>query len=459
MSAAEALEGGAGGALTLIPRSAVSTIVAADESDILGKIAERVAAFKPDISTPKGRAEIKALSAEIARGKMELLRIGKGLTEGWRKSTKAVNEECHLIEDRMDELKEKVRAPLTAWENVEKDRVAGHEAALARMQALASPDGLETSEAVMGRMNGLDAAFERDWQLDFTDRAIDVHAICRATLQKHHVAAVRREAEAEELARLRAEAEDRRRQDEERARQAREADIARQAAEKARIEAEERAAEVARAAQVAAEAERERAERETRAAEERAQRAEKERQQTLDRAERERVEAHEGCLALIRADGDEVMQIWSTMPVKLLRQKRDKLLARVKEWDWQEFEDRAIAGTAEAEQQFDRAIALREEADAAEAEHRRQDAAASAEQARQDGIRAERERQAAETAKQKVEDDRRAANKAHQTRINRDVLAALLPIITMASGDCESIGKAIVTAIARGDIPHVQIKY
>lgn len=121
-------------ALAVIPASAISVIVGADESDILGRLAQRVAAHKPDISTPKGRKEIASLAAEVASSKMGLIRLGKSLTEDWRKSTAAVNAECKVIEDRMDALKAQVRAPLTAFEEAEKARVNGHEQALARIQ-------------------------------------------------------------------------------------------------------------------------------------------------------------------------------------------------------------------------------------------------------------------------------------------------------------------------------------
>lgn len=49
--------------LAVIPATALPTILAADKDDILGKLAAKVAAFKPDISTAKGRDEIR-LAAE-----------------------------------------------------------------------------------------------------------------------------------------------------------------------------------------------------------------------------------------------------------------------------------------------------------------------------------------------------------------------------------------------------------
>ena len=36
---------------------------------------------------------------------MDLIRLGKSLTKGWREQTKAVNAECRVIEERMDALR------------------------------------------------------------------------------------------------------------------------------------------------------------------------------------------------------------------------------------------------------------------------------------------------------------------------------------------------------------------
>lgn len=118
-----------GTALAVI-RTALPTILAADQNDILGKLAAKVQAHKPDISTAKGRDAIRSLSAEVASSKVTLVKLGKSLTEDWRAKTKAVNAECNMIEERMDALKEQVRKPLTDFENAEKARVSGHERAL-----------------------------------------------------------------------------------------------------------------------------------------------------------------------------------------------------------------------------------------------------------------------------------------------------------------------------------------
>jgi predicted phage gp36 major capsid-like protein len=93
----------------------------------------------------------------------------------------------------------------------------------------------------------------------------------------------------------------------------------------------------------------------------------------------------------------------------------------------------------------------RRQAEAVEQERQRQaDAAAAARlKAQQDQERAEAEK--------------RAANKAHLARINRDAAAAIVRAIagTHSGNEAEAlaIAKAVVTAVARGEVPAVSISY
>lgn len=194
-------------ALTVIPAATLPTILAADDKDILGKLAAKLKTHKPDVSTTKGRAEIRSLANEIATSKMDLIRLGKGLTESWRNSTKAVNEECKVIEDRMDALKEQVRAPLTEFENREKTRVAAHEAALAAITEGSGYGETETIAELEQRLDHLSNYPPRDWQ-EFSARARDTLAGEMDRVAGLLAAAQKREVEAAELERLRTEEAD-----------------------------------------------------------------------------------------------------------------------------------------------------------------------------------------------------------------------------------------------------------
>lgn len=240
-------------ALTVIPATALPTILAADKDDILGKLAAKVATFKPDISTAKGRDEMRSLAYEIAKAKTSLVKIGKGLTEGWRTSTKAVNTECNTIEERMDELRDKVRGPLTAWENAEKERVAAHEIAITEIETWAFiPDG-STADQIAAHIEATShhEHLGRNWQ-EFADRAKAATARASDAMHCAHALAVKAEAEAAELARLREAEAKREAERQEQERIDREARIAAEAAEKATRDAEAKAAEEAARAIVTA---------------------------------------------------------------------------------------------------------------------------------------------------------------------------------------------------------------
>lgn len=364
-------------ALAVLPAAALPTILANDKNDILGKLAAKVAAFRPDISTAKGRDEMRSLAYEIAKAKTSLVKIGKGLTEEWRASTKAVNAECDTIEERLNELRDKVRAPLTAWENAEKDRVAAHETALAEVIAWATVPGDWAPYQIAHHLEVIASHphQSRDWQ-EFTERATAAMEAAYEATRRAHAVALKREAEAVELARLREAEAKRERERQEQERIAREARIAAEAAQKAKREAEAKAAEEAAAAERRAQAERDAA------------------------AKRERDAAD----ALARAE-------------------REKAAA----------EQRAVEAAAKAER--DRAAA----------------------------VEAERRRIEDQVAAQRKADELRAANIAHRSSINREILAAIVLAMSDAhsgtAAEAEAIGKTIVAAIANGKVPHVKVMY
>jgi colicin import membrane protein len=331
-------------------------------NDILEKIAREVRSTPTDISTKPGRDAVASLAYKVARSKTALDKMGKDLGETHYKSWKAITAERSRIEKELDDLRDEVRKPLTEWENAEKDRIAGHEAALIQVEGImifgeGEPAAWEIRERIV-RLSELPV---REWQ-EFAKRAADAMEEALSTLQEHLVIAEKREADEAELIRLRAEQV---------AREQKERDdrIAAAAAEKARVEAVQKAA---------------------REAEEVAARAERERER--------------------------------------IQQEKD-----------------------EADRRAERAEAARK-ADAAKAE---QDAKAEAAERRQlAAIDAERQRVADLAAADAAEARRRNANTAHKSKINTEVLTTLV-----ALGLDASLGKAVITAIVKGEIPHTKIEY
>jgi colicin import membrane protein len=326
---------------------------------LLESIATKARAMKPDVSTRQGRAEIASLALKVAKSKTLLDEMGKELVSDWKTRSAAVDAERRKVREFLDALKEEVRAPLTQYEQAEAARIAAHEEALADLIESPNYGAVETAADLAARLAWLRNPPPRKWE-EFAQRAADTLAAEIDRTEALHEAAVKREAEAAELARLRAEEEARRQEEAARAQAEREARIAEEAAAKAKQAAEEAAERQRAEAARKAEAERQAVERERAAAEDRARKAEEARVAAEQRAEREKAEA----------------------------------------------------------------------------------------------VAAEQRRVAAAKAAEEAEAARRAANTAHKAKINRDVLAALV-----ACGAPDDVGKAIVGAIARGEVPHVSIAY
>lgn len=277
--------------------------------DLISRIEAEVRAHVPDLSTKKGRDAIASLAHKVARSKTALDGAGKDLNADLRSKIEVVDAERRKIRDRFDALKAEARKPLDEWEAAEEARIAALRARLDRL-AHASPSE-DTSAAISALIARVEAtAIDDSWQeyLPVAAKAKDATLIrlrdMLATTQK-------REAEAAELERLRAEAlareeEDRKRHEAERAEQARLAAEKAEADRLAQIEAarQEAAAKAAQEAEARAKAEAERAateaaEREARHVRELAEA--KAREERAAQAERDRIVAERKAEADARA--------------------------------------------------------------------------------------------------------------------------------------------------------------
>ena len=263
-------------------------------------------AAQHDGSTAASRATLVSLAHKVARSKTALDDMGKTLTEEWRVRTNAVNEERRMIRERLDALKEEIRAPVTEFEQREKNRIQAHEDALLEIISLGDlPHGCGRDE-IENRLHALGDMQPRNWD-EFATKATREKERAYAVLTAALAAELARKREQAELTRLRSEAEARERKE-------REERIAAEAAEKARLESERKAQEerekAARAAEeqrkaleraqdAAAEAERARIEAEQRAAKEaaeaeaRAQREREDAERKLIAAQKEAAEREE----------------------------------------------------------------------------------------------------------------------------------------------------------------------
>lgn len=254
--------------------------------EILGKIENEVRSFKGDISTLGGRNAIASMAYKVARSKTALDDLGKQLVSDWKAKASAVDAERRTIRERLDTLKDEVRKPLTDWENANTLRIEGHEKAIQDLQALLDFGGEQPTVAqAQERLDILAARPERNWE-EFSQRGSETREFVRSRLSDLHKAAVKREAEAAELARLRAENAAREQKE-------REERIAAMAAEQARVAAETKARREAEELAARADAEHRRMEREASEAVARAERAEAQTRAAAARAEIERTAAVE----------------------------------------------------------------------------------------------------------------------------------------------------------------------
>ncbi len=411
-------------------QSSVVVFTGGGMAAVLDGIEQKVRAVATglDVSTETGRAEIRSLAFQVRKTKTALDNEGKRLTEEWRKNTSKVNEERKKGQERLDALAEEVRAPLTAFEEKEKRRVAAHEEALRELgglQVLIGPGGLLVEAPVsLLEEHLLDYSkflVGRDWE-EFHDRAMKVRREVMGSLIQRIESRKRHEAEQAELARLRAAEEERQRLEAERLQREREERLQAEAAEAARVEAERKAAE-------AAESER------RRVADE-AARVQREHEQQLAQAEADRLA--EQARVEERRRKDEEKRLADLRAAEVLRQREEQ--ARF---------------NAEREME---ALKIQAQKDLEESQKKAADAARKAsEKARKDreaALQAERDRITAERVTADLERRRREEDEANKARVRAEIVDDILACVQ----EKDFVG-AVADLIMAGKVRNVRVEY
>lgn len=221
--------------------NAVEVFTGGKLAPLLNEIEAKALDFTPDLTTAASRKEIASMAFKVSRSKTLLDGLGKALVEEWKAKAKVVDESRKTMRDALDILRDRVRQPLTEWEQAEEKRK---------------------------ERERLEAEFAQAWD--------DAHADHDLWLRQQEIE--RREAALlnKEKSRLAREAAEQREND----RLEREEQIRKQAEEKAKKDAEE-----------AARIEQERLQREKWQAEERAKKAEQDRVIAIERAKFEQERA------------------------------------------------------------------------------------------------------------------------------------------------------------------------
>lgn len=288
MPTAEVVEQPKETALAVIPEERALEVFLEGKGidELLAACEEKATAITADVSTAKGRAEIKSMAYLVTRTKTAIDAVRKALADEYKEKPKRIDANGKRIKDFLDALQERVRKPLTDWEETEKARVQGIKDRIAVLSSLANAANGTPKEVIMAAITAAEITHIDDSFGEFATDAAKEKDRVLSVLRPALLAREKYEAEQSELKRLREEAA--KREQEERDRK-----IAEAAAEKARREVEEKAAREKAEAERKAKEEREAAERRELELKLDAERAERERLQAIERAEREKQAAIE----------------------------------------------------------------------------------------------------------------------------------------------------------------------
>ena len=263
---------------------------------IIEGLKKEAAKFKGDIATAKGRKEIASFARKFSTAKTYLDSLGKTLSDEYRAKIAPINAERNKIETCCNELRDKIRKPLTDWENAEKERVARHEQNIQTINDYLNVDIEDSSRA----KELLDALKEFDVGEVFEEFELAATKAKEAVLIQLEAkfivlqSAEKEKAEAERLGKDRLAKKQKEREEKiaeeaaETARKEAEEEAAKEAEEKERKEKEER--EKLEKEKLQLQLDKEKAERETKAAEDR---AEQEKKEAAEQAEKDKQQAIE----------------------------------------------------------------------------------------------------------------------------------------------------------------------
>lgn len=370
-----------------------------------------------DLSTPSGRALIKSKAHAVSTLKSNLVDKGLSLTVGWREETKKVNAIKGELETKLDALRDATRKPVTEWEERDDNRIKGHQDAFKSVQDMMLFPAEISSGDVQFRIDMLKTLSERNWE-EFETSANAEIAKASGILNDKLATVLKAEADAKELEDLRQAAA---------IQKQKEAD-----AEAARVQAEkDKQAEADKQALI------EQTRRDTEA------RMAKDKEEAEERRKNNLIVGILSMKNLLEGASDSPSVVIAALQVTVTNTYNSTP-------DWQEYAKEAVTVRDHV---FDTlggfyTINLKKEEEAQAAKDKEiADKAAETERAR---IKAEADKEQADLEK-------REANKRHVAKINNEVKAAIIKV--SAIFDAEERAKAIVIAIAKGEIPHVQINY
>lgn len=221
------------------------------------EIEAKLGEFQPDLSTDKGRKTVGSFARQYVTTKTAIDAAGKKMNEEARARIDAVDAVRREVRERLDDMRDRARAPLTKWEEKEKERKEKIAAVLDLLSTAPVVLATDTSETIAARLAQVEAVPDEEVYAKGKDTAL-------TALRAAHERILQDEADRAELSRLRVEKEKRDREEAERLaaekqaadeRAAAERRAAEEAARKERAEQEAKEREEAAALRAAAEAE------------------------------------------------------------------------------------------------------------------------------------------------------------------------------------------------------------
>ena len=153
--------------------------------------------FVADVQTNDGRKQIASVAHSVAKKKVKIDELGKELVMGWKKKALLVDQARKKSRDFLEDLKDRVREPLTLWELAEARRIQDEKNLAELTEAM---DEAEKEDAIFNREKEIERK-EVELQRQEDER------LEKERLKKEKLEIVRREKQIAEQARLLAEKE------------------------------------------------------------------------------------------------------------------------------------------------------------------------------------------------------------------------------------------------------------
>ena len=176
------------------------------------QIRQQVLSEVPDLTTKKGIDRVKSLAAMVSRSKVAIEKPGREYLKQLKEMPKTIEAELREWNQKMDALRDEVRQPVTELEAKEAVRIAALDERLTRIQMLKSAVEMTTAYQSSAAINGFIADLESividdSWQ-EYKNRAAMAKEAAKVELDKALQTALTFEAKQAEIAKLKAEQEE-----------------------------------------------------------------------------------------------------------------------------------------------------------------------------------------------------------------------------------------------------------